>query len=238
MTKMFCKKFILFLILFFSALTLYGFSFESYGVKGGVMYVRNSHLDSAPSPALPFLGVNAGFHLNKNYFLEPSIIFNWSLYSWSENEKMALPAEIEYADSVLLLNFIIDCPFVLKFRITENVSICPFVSPVFIFRFPIRAWGEGDSSKSDIMSYFYNSRFIFLELGTFVEWYHSPRHSLKARLDALLPVYNLWTESYSITDHFSIKASITFSFLTKNGQQRIAAASAASAARSSEETAR
>ena len=220
------KRLIFSLILFFLALTLYGIGFDSYGITGGVMYIRNSSDDGAPSPILPYLGASAGFSMDfigERYFLEPSVVFNWNYYLWSENEEMALPAEIEYADSVLLLNIIIDCPFVMKFRIHKDLAFGALASPVFIFRIPLKTWGEGDSQKSDILSYFYGGRFFLFEIGGLVEWDYSKKHSFKARVDALLPVYHLW-DGDSFMNQFSVRVSLTFSFLTKTAQEKKAAA--------------
>jgi len=223
---MFYKRLILFTILLFLVFALYGFDFESYGITGGVMYIRNSSDDGAPSPMLPFLGANASFSFGKRFFLEPSIVFNWNYYLWSEDEEIALPAEIEYADSVMLFNIILDCPFVMKFGIKEKVSLGAFASPAFIFRVPIKTWGEGDSQKSDVLSYFYGGRFLFIEVGTLVEWDYSIKNSFKARVDTLLPIFHLW-DSGTFSDQLSIRVSLTFSFMSKNAQQKRADAAAA-----------
>ena len=221
------KKIISFLILFFLVFTLYGFDFESYGVTGGVMYIENSSTDGAPSPILPYLGANASFYLKEKMFIEPTIAFNWNYYLWSTKEGMALPAEIEYADSVLLLNIIIDCPFVMKYDFKKNLSLCWLASPLFIFRVPLKTWGEGESQKSDIMSYFYGGRFLFLEAGGFAEWDFSSKNSLKARVDLILPVFHLW-DGDSFSDQLSVRVSVTFSFMSEKAQQRKAAAKTAS----------
>ena len=215
---MFYKRVLLFLILLSLALSLYGLEFESYGIMGGVMYIRNSIEDSAPSPILPFLGVNTSFSFSERFFIEPSAVFNWSYFLWSEDKKMALPAEIEYADSVLLFNIMLDCPFVLKFNVNEKVALGGFVAPALIFRFPLKTWGEGDSHRSDILSYFYGGRFIFIEAGSLVEWNYSLRYSFKARLDTLLPVFNLWGDA-PFSNQLTVRASITFSFKTKSARQ-------------------
>ena|GEM_PF-1911358 len=221
---MFYKRLVLFTILIFLAFSLYALDFESYGITGGVMYIRNSSNDGAPSPMLPFLGANAGFAIKDKYFLEPSVVFNWNYYLWSEDEEIALPAEIEYADSVLLLNIILDCPFVMKFKINKKVALAGFASPAFIFRVPLKTWGQGDSQKSDILSYFYG-RFMFIEIGALVEWDYSLKNSFKARVDTLLPVFHLW-DGGAFSDQFSIRASLTFSFMTKSAQQKRAEAAA------------
>ena len=220
---MFHKRVILSAIIFFLAMTLYGVEFESFGITGGVMYINNPSDDGAPSPILPYLGAAASFSLNEKYFVEPSIVFNWNYYLWSKDEGVALPAEIEYADSVLLLNIIVDCPFVMKYRITKNVAFGGLASPVFIFRIPLKTWGEGDSQESDILSYFYGGRFLFLEAGALVEWDYSPKHSLKARLDILFPVFHLW-DGDSFSDQLSLRLSLTFSFMSKSAQAKKAAA--------------
>ena len=223
------KRIVLSSIIFFLALTLYGVGFDSFGITGGVMYINNPSDDGAPSPILPYLGVAASFSLKEKYFIEPSIVFNWNYYLWSEEEGIALPAEIEYADSVLLLNIIFDFPFVMKYKITKNVALGGLASPVFIFRVPLKAWGEGESQKSDILSYFYDVRFLFFEAGGLVEWDYSPKNSLKARLDILLPVFHFWDED-SFSDQLSIRVSVTFSFMSKSGQAKKSSAASASVA--------
>ncbi|MCL2293889.1 MAG: hypothetical protein FWC36_03380 [Spirochaetes bacterium] len=220
---MFYKKAILFLVLFFLALSLYGFAPESYGIKAGIMYIRNSHKDSAPSPVLPFLGVKAYIPRGNNFYLAPSITFNLAEYFWSEDDRMALPAEIEYADAVLLLNFIIDCPFVLKTRINDDVTLGGFIAPTIILRFPVRTHGAGEEHRSDILTYFYAGRFFFLGAGGLVKWDHSPRNSLTVRIDTLLPVFNLFNND-PLAQQLSIRGSLTFSFKTRRAMQEKAAA--------------
>ena len=226
MKIMLYKKIFLFPLLFFLVFSLYGIDYDSYGITGGVMYIRNSSNDGAPSPILPFLGVNAGFSINERFFIEPSLVFNFNYYLWSEEEQMALPAEIEYADSVQLLNIILDLPFVMKYKITKDISLGALASPVFIIRIPIRTWGEGDTQKSDILSYFFGGRFLFFEVGALVDWSYSLKHSFKARIDLLLPIYHLW-DGDAFSNQLSIRASLTFSFMTKKAQAKRAAAQTA-----------
>ncbi len=221
------KRLALLPVLFFLSLTLYGL--ESFGITAGVMYVRNSSDEGAPSPILPYLGATASFALGEKSFLEPSLIFNWNYYLWSSDEEMALPAEIEYADSVLLLNIVLDCPFVMKYKIKNNVSWGWLASPAFIFRIPLKSWGEGDSDKSDILSYFYGGRFIFLEAGGLVEWDYSAKNSLKAKIDVLLPIYNIW-DGGSFSNQLSVRLGLTFSFIPKSAQKQQPAAEIAPSA--------
>ncbi|MCL2792911.1 MAG: hypothetical protein FWD87_07450 [Spirochaetaceae bacterium] len=215
------KRLVLFLTLFFLTFTLYGFNFESYGIRGGVMYIRNTHEDSAPSPVLPFIGANVGFSFGRFSFIEPavepSITFTRSEHFWAEDLQMALPAEIEYADAIRFLNIVLDCPLIIKFTLKENIALGVFAGPAIIIRVPLKAWGEGDSHRADMLSYFYGERFFYAEVGVLFDWVYSPRHSFKARLDALLPV-----------DQLAIRASVTFSFMTKSAQQRRAALAQAS----------
>lgn len=208
---MFYRK-IIFIVFFISiAASLYSLEFRSWGASGGVMYVRNSHDDGAPSPMLPYLGLATSFNLSGNNFLEPSLLVSWNYYLWNTEDEIALPAEIEYADSVLLINLLLDCPFVMKFDISETVKTGFLLSPAFILRIPIKTWGEGDSVKSDMMSFFYGGRFLFLEAGGIIEWNYSPTKSFKGRIDFLYPIYHIW-DGGDKTDHLTIKVGIIFSF--------------------------
>lgn len=209
-----CRILILIVLFLFIPLATLS-ALDSIGVTGGVIYVRNSSDDGAPSPILPYIGINAVFRLDEKLSLEPSLSLTANYYLWSETGETAIPAEIEYADSVLLLNLILDCPVVMKYRVKENVSLGMLASPAFIFRVPLKAWGEGEDRKKDITSYFYGGRFIFLETGGLVEWNYSENKSFQSRLDILFPVYHIW-DGGAFSDHLSVRLGFVFSFLRKN----------------------
>lgn len=201
---------IFFLAVFtFTSLSVYGI--DSIGVMGGVMFTGNSSDDGAPSPILPFIGAEASFTFRDNSFIEPSIAMTANYYLWSAEESMALPAEIEYADSVLLLSIFLDSPYVMKYRLKENVDWGWLASPLLVFRVPLKTWGEGASQKADILSYFYGGRFLFLEAGGLIEWNYSPLKSFKSRLDLLFPVYHLW-DGGALADQLSVRLGFIFSF--------------------------
>ncbi len=206
------KKYIVifFLAVFpFTSFSLYGI--DSIGAMGGVMFTGNSSDEGAPSPILPFIGAAASFAFRENSFIEPSIAMTANYYLWSAEESMALPAEIEYADSVLLLSIFLDSPYVMKYRLRENIDWGWLASPLLVLRVPMKTWGEGDTQKADILSYFYGGRFIFLEAGGLIEWNYSPLKSFKSRLDLLFPLYHLW-DGGAITDQLSVRLCLIFSF--------------------------
>lgn len=207
------RKYILASLLAVSAI-ISVYPLESLGAMGGILYSANSSEEGAPSPVLPFIGIASSFRLGEKTFIEPSMVLTANYYLWSAEEEIALPAEIEYADSVLLLSAIIDFPYVMKYPLREKLDIGWAASPVLILRIPLRSWGEGQNSRSDILSYFYGGRFIFLEAGGLAEWKYATDKSLKGRFDVLFPVYHLW-DGGEITDQFSIRLSFIFSFMRK-----------------------
>lgn len=193
----------------FTSLSLHGI--DSIGAMGGIMYTGNSSDDGAPSPILPFIGAAGSFTIKDNIFIEPSIVMTANYYLWSEEEDMALPAEIEYADSVLLLSIFIDSPYVMKYKIKENIDWGWLASPLLVLRVPLKTWGKGESQRADILSYFYGGRFLFLEAGGLIEWNYSPHRSFKGRLDLLFPLYHLW-DGGVMTDQLSVRLGFIFSF--------------------------
>lgn len=206
------KLFIVPFLIFIFPAYVFSFSFESIGIVGGIMYVHNPNVEGAPSPISPYIGMEVGLSLTKYIKFEPQILFWGSNYHWVEDEQIALPAEIESGDSVLMFNMLIDIPFTMKFPITEKLSLGWYAGPAFIFRFPIKAWGEGKDHTSDLLGYFFGSRFIFAEIGGLMEWHFSEKRSIKGKLDILYPIYHFW-DGESLLDHFTVRFGVVINFL-------------------------
>ncbi len=206
------SKIIFFSFMLFALSLLDVYGIDSIGVMGGIMFVGNPSDDGAPSPVLPYIGMSGSFSLSERGFIEPSFSLTANYYLWSESEEIALPAEIEYADSILLMSLILDCPYVMKYRLKEKIYYGWLASPALVLRVPLKTWGEGESQKSDILSYFYGGRFIFIETGALLEWKYSEKRSFKSRLDIMLPFYHLW-DGGKFTDQLSVRLGFVFSFI-------------------------
>jgi hypothetical protein len=203
------KKLALFLILFSITVSMYGI--ESLGVTGGVMYVRNSNEEGAPSPLLPYIGLTSGFLIMEKHLIEPSLTVTGNYYMWSEEQEIALPAEIEYADSVFFITFMLDIPYVWKYEVSEKLNLGALAGANLVFRIPGTAWGEGENQKSDMTSYFLGGRFLFLEAGGFLEWRYAAKKYFRIGADIIYPVYHLW-DGGSKTDQLTLKLGVTFNF--------------------------
>ena len=210
---MFGKKyFLLILLLFILPFCAGALEFKSLTLEGGPLFILNTDDEGAPSPLLPSIGISGEIDNGNNRYFLPSVNISWNYYQLSEEDSAVVqPAEIEYAVSLLLLNLLIDFPYSIKYPLKDSLTAGWLASPAIMLKIPLKAWGEGDSQRGDILGYFYGGRFIFLEAGGYLIWNYSEKNSFKTSLSTYLPVYHFW-DGRSFVDEIMIKLGFGFSF--------------------------
>ena len=211
------KIFIIFILSAFFPFYLSAFEIQSVSFEGGPLFMLNTDDEGAPSPLLPNIGAGCEIESGSGYFM-PSLNLSWNYYQLSEEDaEVVQPAEIEYADSLLLMNILIDFPYSMRYSLKNNLHYGWLASPALMLKVPLKAWGEGENQKSDILSYFYAGRFIFLEAGGYLLWNYSEKNSFKTSLSFYVPVYHLW-DGRSFMDEFMVRLGVGFSFNLKKSE--------------------
>lgn len=209
------KKYFLFLLMFILPFHAGAIEFESLTLEGGPLFILNTDDEGAPSPILPSIGISGEIDNGNNSYYLPSVNISWNYYQLSDEDSAVVqPAEIEYADSLLLLNLLIDYPYSIRYQLKESLSAGWLASPAIMLKIPLKAWGDGESQRGDILGYFYGGRFIFLEAGGYLIWNYSEKNSFKTSLSTYLPVYHLW-DGRPFLDEVMIKLGFGFSFNLK-----------------------
>ena len=194
---------------------LSGQIFQNYAFETGMMYLNNSSDEGAPSPILPYFGVSGSIDMGNNRKLTPSVLFTGNYYLWSDAEEKAIPAEIEYADSVWFLSMLVDVPYTFRYQIKEKLFVSWLVSPVLALKIPLKTWGDGENQRGDMLGWFYKGRFIYLEAGSGLEWHYSETKSYGLELCVLYPVYHIW-EGSDFLDSMIVRLGFIFSFNKKD----------------------
>lgn len=209
------KKILLFIIFIFSTpLFVFALELNSLSFEGGPVLILNTDDEGAPSPILPSIGIGADIGLAPGYLM-PSIGISWNYYQLSEEDPdIVQPAEIEYGDSLLLMNILFDVPYSMRYSFKNNTKFGWLAAPAFMFKVPLKAWGEGETHKSDILKYFYAGRFIFIEAGGYFLWDYSKKKSFKTMLSLYFPLYHLW-DGRPFLDEMMFKLGVSFSFNLK-----------------------
>ena len=202
-------------ILIYLPFSLSSFELKSISLEGGPLMIMNTDDEGAPSPILPNIGACFEIEHGDAYFM-PSVNLSWNYYQLDEKDtSLVQPAEIEYADSLLLLNILIDFPYSMRYELKEKLEWGWLASPAVMLKLPLKAWGEGEDQRSDILGYFYAGRFIYLEGGGYLLWNYSEKNSFKTMLSFYLPVYQLWN-GRSFFDEMMFRLGFGFSFKSKN----------------------
>jgi hypothetical protein len=165
------------------------FSLQSVGIFHDTLWLGNSDGNSAPSPVLSVWGASLRFLLKDEWSFAPELAL--SLVEYLYRDGVALPAEIEEANAVKTLDFLLAFPFLYRFRPAGDVSVYAGTGPTFSFKVPIRTYGE--ASASDVGGYFMEKgRFIHWEASATLEWDFFDYLAFCVRLRLIVPLYRLW----------------------------------------------
>jgi hypothetical protein len=165
------------------------FSLQSLEIFHDTLWLGNSDGNSAPSPVLSVWGTSLRFFLEDRWFFAPELALTSVEYLYRDD--VALPAEIEEANAVKTLDFLLGLPLLYRFRPAEDVSVFAGTGPVFSFKLPIQTYGEG--SAGDVGGYFVEKgRFIHWEASAAMEWDFFEHLAFCVRARLIVPVYRLW----------------------------------------------
>ncbi|MEW5817871.1 MAG: hypothetical protein AB1798_21065 [Spirochaetota bacterium] len=214
---MISKKFIIVFSAFFSVASLYAIEVSSIDIHMGLNWLGNSEQEGGPSPLLPASGISVPLRLTSFFFIDPEFLFFGTQYRLMSTGIKAVPTEIEFADSVWYLNFILDIAACFEVKLSNAISLGASLSPAFDFRIPFTAWGEGASHKSQMTSYFYGSgRFFYPAAGLFFNWNMFQNMALMIRFKVYFPMAKLWTkENTPFHDQLMLSGTVGLRFLLK-----------------------
>lgn len=176
------------IFLMFTSLCVYAIDYVS--VDGGVFLMLNADEDSAPHPFMPTIG--ASFNIipdEKPLLLETGMLLFGTQYIWSGDR--AVPAEIEAANSILMLGIILEIRVGYLFTLSDKFKIGLTGGLANVFRFPLKAYDNGDRYLGDVLS-FLMARFLYHEFEVTFRWKLKDKLGLSFGIRYLLPLFHIW----------------------------------------------
>ncbi len=199
------------LIIFFLLIGFNVFSIDYISIDGGAMLMFNAEENSAPNSLMPTIG--ASFNIlpvEKPLLLEVGILFFGTQYVW--NGDRAMPAEIEAANSLLVLGILLEARFGYLFTLTDKFKIGGTVGLATVFRLPIIAYDNGGDNQGDTASYLL-SRFLYPEVELTFRWKLVDKIGLSLGIKYLLPFFHVWDgESLPFYDQMMLSAIVGVQF--------------------------
>lgn len=165
-------------------------------VESGVTWLHNEafgpegsgHKD--PDPILYRVGPAFPIYFNESLFIRPSLTVISKSWQYVPENNWAMPVDSMWQD-FMVMSLLLDVPVGYEIRF-ESFSLGFFGGPAFNFRIPL--WGEGESVRDDMVSYFYKSaRFINLTVGFYFNIPLSEMISLTLKGDSWIPIHNMWS---------------------------------------------
>ncbi len=190
-------------------------------VDAGLMFLINTHEDSAPSPLLNHLGVSIPISVVSSespLYWDASFLFFFPLYyqyNETDDAPQFSPAEIERADTLWTLGIILETRFGYMFTLSERVRLGGAVGLAAVFRLPIIAIEQGGEHQGEAWSYFL-LRSVYPQLEIACTWDVHDRLGLVFSVRGLFPIFHLWDgESLPFFDQFIIMANLGFRIYLK-----------------------
>ncbi len=189
-------------------------------LSGGLIWIGNAEEEGGPSPLLGIWGVGLPLQFSPLFSIEPELSMFGTQYQLMSDGIKAVPTEIEYADSLWTLILSLDVPFRFTFYLNEALSLGPAAHAVFVFRIPMKGWGEASAQTGDpehrkaISTYFYsNASFLYPGVGFFFNWKIFESLGFHFRLLSLFPLFHLWDgENAPFWDQMGISARVGVRF--------------------------
>jgi hypothetical protein len=209
---------LLVILLAVAAVAGYGFEIESLDFNAGLFWLGASSPEAAPSPLHWRVGAALPMSFTNLFLLAPELNVSWdNRFTLNEEQTRAIPAELERADQVNFINIILDAHAMFRFDITESISAGPMAFPSFLFRIPIKSWGQAKEDKEykqTLVSYLWGKgRFFFLGAGGFFSWAFSEGVGFVFQLKTRLPVFHIWDqEQLPFHDQMMVAGSIGLKF--------------------------
>ncbi|MBN1799429.1 MAG: hypothetical protein JW822_12720 [Spirochaetales bacterium] len=205
---------ILFVFLFLFAGAIGAWSQSYFSLNLGLIFLGNAEEDSAPNPVI-LQGIGATFPVYQidAITIEIGGLFYGTQYQWANNR--ASPADIERADNFFVLSTQIDGRVTYEWRLSDQVGMGVGGGLSLVIRIPLFAYDNGEQYRSDMTSYFFEmARFLYPRGDFFVDWAIVEGLGLRFSIQALVPIYNLWSgEGVPFWDGGMIQGIVSLRFL-------------------------
>ncbi len=181
-------------------------------IEGGVLFIGNSEVRSAPSPIIPTIGVSVPlFFEGSDFYLSPRFLLSWTDYLMSDTRPA--PAEVENGEHFVLLAAF-DIPFGYRLQVSEKLEIGFLAGISVLVRIPV-AYAESYASETgNYVSYFYGSlRFVYPDTEICMKWNATQDIAITLSVRALWPLFHLWDgEMLPFTDQLHVAGLAGLSF--------------------------
>jgi hypothetical protein len=207
-------KMIIISVFFLITSTMGAWSLPYFGIDLGLIFLGNAEEDSAPNPViLQGLGVTFPIFQIDDIVIEVGGLFYGTQYQWTNNR--ASPADIERADNFFVLAVQIDGRVAYEWQLSEQIGMGFGGGLSLVFRIPLFAYDNGEQYRSDMTVYFFDmARFLYPRGDFFVDWAIVQGLELRFTVQALVPIYNLWSgEEVPIWDGGMIQGIVSLRFL-------------------------
>jgi hypothetical protein len=213
MRSNYCKLVFCFFFFLFAHLTSV-WSLPYFSVDLGLIFLGNAEEYSAPNPViLQGLGATFPVYQIEDITIEVGGLFYGTQYQWTHDR--ASPADIERVDNFFVLAMQIDGRVSYKWQLSEQVDMGCGGGLSLVFRIPLFAYDNGEQYRSDMTVYFFDmARFLYPRGDFFVDWALVEGLELRFMVQALVPIYNLWSgESVPFWDGGMIQGIVSLRFL-------------------------
>jgi len=181
-------------ILFILSSGASGMDLENPVFRGGMLFLGNSDVQTAPSPLLTTVGVSLPMRFSEYILLEPGLQFHGTWYGFSEERPV--PIQYERRES-RVLSVLIDPAFRVEVPLSEKVRTGLSVSPGIVLRFPLVVYEDvhdGDVfDRAAALDYFFSAgRFFYPRAGLYLSWQATENVLLRVAFDSWFPLYHAW----------------------------------------------
>ncbi len=191
------------IIFLLTALPAYTLDFLQF--DGGLLFIGNTEVESAPSPLLPTLGLTLPFPVLKHPFinLESGFLLFGTYYQF-EDER-ATPVELEHRD-FMVLGALVDTRIGIDLKISKAFKMGFYAGLALLIRAPIPLFEDIKSNLGPTLGYFYGKlRFLYPETQITAQMPILENFDIKISLRAYYPLFHLWDgEGLPFMDQFMI----------------------------------
>jgi hypothetical protein len=171
-------------------------------IHGGLILLGATDSEAAPTPILPMLGASVTLDLPGRLFLEPGLDL-FGLYYFNTGDRV-VPTEYETAGGFYTQAVLISLKGGLRYPINDVLQAGGTAGLDFLLRFPLE---EDDGAGFDY--FFGDTRFLYPEIGGFLNWQVAKSIGLEFALRAFIPVFHLWDgEGLPFTDQFMVSLTV------------------------------
>ena len=209
------------LLILIIPVTVFAVEVEGVQILAGPAFIFNGEtVENSPAPPpMPFLsGISVPMTFTEVLYFEPGLRLYGTKVALITKDDVykAVPAAIETADRVHVLNIELRPEIGAVFNLNENIMLGVTGAPVLTFRFAYEAFDDAeDGEDMSIVNQYYLSavRYLSIYAGGFFSWGFADNMALRLKVGTTLPVYHIWDgDDVGFYDQLSIEPEIGFVF--------------------------